>query len=72
MIAAIATDPDTQACLARQVLGYVLTRGLTSNDDLCVAKAVGAASVTDHGTFSDLMRKVVGSRQFFMQTGEAP
>ena len=72
MYDAVARDEDTQACLAQQVMGYVLTRALTSNDDLCVSKAIGTASVTATGTFSDLLTKIVGSRQFFMQTGEAP
>jgi hypothetical protein len=68
----IAREEQTQACLAQQVLGYVLTRAMTSSDDLCVSKAIGTASVTPTGTFSDLVTKIVGSRQFFMQTGEAP
>ena len=53
-------------------MGYVLTRALTSNDDLCVSKAIGTSSVTPTSTFSELLTKIVGSRQFFMQTGEAP
>jgi hypothetical protein len=68
----LAADPETRACLAQQIMAYALTRAMTSNDDQCVAKAIGAAAVGPDGTFADLVVKIVGSRQFFMQTGEAP
>jgi hypothetical protein len=54
------------------VMAYALTRALASTDDLCVARTIGAASVTPGGTFSQLMKMIVESRQFTMQTGEAP
>lgn len=72
MLDDIAQDDQTRACLAQQMMAYALTRAITSPDDLCVAKAIGTASVTPNGSFSDLVIKVVRSRQFFMQTGEAP
>jgi hypothetical protein len=72
MLADLAQDDQTRTCLAQQILSYAVTRAMTSTDDLCVSKAIGTASVTPTGTFSDLVIKVVRSRQFFMQTGEAP
>lgn len=72
MFDAIAKDEQTKACLAQQMMAYAVTRAMTSADDRCVGKAIGTASVTPTGTFSDLMIKVVRSRQFSMQTGEAP
>jgi hypothetical protein len=53
-------------------MAYALTRALTSTDDLCVVRAIGVASVTPGGAFSDTMKMIVQSRQFLMQTGEAP
>jgi hypothetical protein len=72
MYADLAQDDGTKACLAQQVMAYVLTRALTSTDDLCVVKAIGVASVTQAGTFSGLMNMIMQSRQFLDQTGEAP
>ena len=72
MYADLAVDDGTRACLAQQVMAYALTRALTSPDDLCVVKAIGAASVTPSGSFSETMNMIVQSRQFLMQTGEAP
>ena len=72
MFDAISQDEQTKACLAQQMLSYVVTRAMTSADDYCVSKAIGVASITPSGSFSDLVTKVVRSRQFFMQTGEAP
>ena len=72
MYADLAADDETRACLAKQVMAYALTRALTSTDNLCVANAIGTASVTPTGAFSDTMKLIVQSRQFLMQTGEAP
>lgn len=72
MYAELAGDDGTRACLAQQLMAYVLTRALTSTDDQCVAKSIGTASVTPKGTFSETMKLIVQSRQFLMQTGEAP
>jgi hypothetical protein len=68
----LAQDPGTQACLAEQLMSYVLTRALTSSDDLCVVKQIGTSSVTPTGSFSETMKLIIQSRQFLMQTGEAP
>ncbi len=72
MLDDLAGDDQTKTCLAQQMLSYAVTRAMTSTDDLCVSKAIGVASVTPTGRFSDLVLKIVRSRQFFMQTGEAP
>jgi hypothetical protein len=72
MLDEIAADDATRACLARQVMSYALTRALTSTSDKCVAKAIGRAAVTDAGSLSSLIVKIVTSHQFQMQTGEAP
>jgi hypothetical protein len=72
MYSELAGDDETKACLARQIMSYVLTRALTSTDDLCVAKAIGVTSVAPGGAFSQTMKLIVASRQFLMQTGEAP
>jgi hypothetical protein len=53
-------------------MAYVLTRALTSTDDQCVATSIGKASVTPTGSFSETMKLISQSRQFLMQTGEAP
>jgi hypothetical protein len=71
MVDEIASDDATRACLARQVMSYALTRALTSTDDKCVARAIGRITVTDSGSLSDLIVKIVSSHQFQMQTGEA-
>ncbi|MGO9715097.1 MAG: DUF1592 domain-containing protein [Polyangiaceae bacterium] len=72
MYADLAQDNGTRGCLATQLMAYVLTRALTSSDDLCVVNAIGTASVTPTGSFSETMNLIVQSRQFLMQTGEAP
>jgi hypothetical protein len=72
MYAELAADDGTRACLAQQIMAYALTRALSSPDDLCVVKAIGTASVTPDGSFSETMNMIVQSRQFLMQTGEAP
>jgi hypothetical protein len=72
MYADLAQDDGTRACLAQQIMAYALTRALTSTDDLCVVRAIGVASVTPTGSFSNTMQLIAGSRQFLMQTGEAP
>ncbi len=53
-------------------MAYVLTRALTTPDDLCVVSAIGTSTVTPTGSFSETMNMIVQSRQFLMQTGEAP
>lgn len=72
MYADLAAADGTRACLAQQVMAYALTRALTSTDDLCVVGSIGTTSVTPTGSFSDTMNQIVQSRQFLMQTGEAP
>jgi hypothetical protein len=72
MVADLAAADGTRACLAQQLMAYVLTRALTSTDDQCVVKSIGTASVTPTGSFSETMSLIVQSRQFLMQTGEAP
>jgi hypothetical protein len=72
MYADLAATADARACLAEQLMAYVLTRALTSTDDLCVVNAIGTASVTPTGSFSQTMNLIAQSRQFLMQTGEAP
>jgi hypothetical protein len=72
MYADLAAADGTRACLAQQVMAYVLTRALTSTDDLCVVGSIGTTSVTPTGSFSNTMNQIVQSRQFLMQTGEAP
>jgi hypothetical protein len=72
MIADLAADDGTRACLAQNLMAYVLTRALTSTDDECVTKTIGKTSVTPTGSFSETIAMIVQSRQFLMQTGEAP
>ena len=72
MYSELAGDDGTKACLAQQLMSYVLTRALTSPDDMCVAKTIGTASVSPTGAISQTMKLIVESRQFLMQTGEAP
>lgn len=72
MYSDLATDDGTRACLAQQVMAYVLTRALESPDDQCVVKAIGTTTVTPTGSFSETVSMIVQSRQFLMQTGEAP
>lgn len=72
MFGDLAGDDGTRACLAQQIMAYVLTRALTSPDDQCVVKAIGTTSVTPTGSFSETVSMIVQSRQFLMQTGEAP
>jgi Protein of unknown function (DUF1592)/Protein of unknown function (DUF1588)/Protein of unknown function (DUF1587)/Protein of unknown function (DUF1595)/Protein of unknown function (DUF1585) len=72
MYAEIGQDDATRACLARQVFSYALARAATSQDDRCVASAMGAAAVTPTGKLSQLMTMLVTSNQFLMQAGEAP
>jgi hypothetical protein len=72
MYADLAATADARACLAERLMAYVLTRALTSTDDLCVVNAIGTASVTPTGSFSQTMNLIAQSRQFLMQTGEAP
>jgi hypothetical protein len=72
MYADLAGSDGTRACLAQQLMAYVLTRALSSTDDLCVVKSIGTASVTPTGAFSETLKLIVQSRQFLMQTGEAP
>jgi hypothetical protein len=72
MYAELAAADGTRACLAQQVMAYTLTRALTSTDDQCVVNAIGTTTVTPTGSFSQTMNGIVQSRQFLMQTGEAP
>jgi hypothetical protein len=72
MYSKLAGDNATRGCLAEQLMAYVLTRALTSTDDQCVVNAIGTATVTPTGAFSETMKLIVQSRQFLMQTGEAP
>jgi hypothetical protein len=72
MYSELSSQDGTRACLAQQVMAYVLTRALASTDDVCVVNAIGTASVTPTGSFSETMNMIVQSRQFLMQTGEAP
>lgn len=72
MFADLAADDGTRACLAQQLMSYVMTRALTSTDDQCVVKSIGTTSVTPGGSFSETIAMIVLSRQFLMQTGEAP
>ena len=72
MYADLAVDDGTRACLAQQIMAYIVTRALASPDDQCVVKSIGTTSVTPTGSFSETISMIVQSRQFLMQTGEAP
>ena len=73
MYDALAKSPQVQSCLARQMMNLATTRAMASGgDDLCVTRVIGAQSLTPAAHFSDLVASVIDSRQFRMQTGEAP
>jgi hypothetical protein len=66
----LGSSPVVQACIAKQVMSLAITRALVSSDDSCVSKTIGATKTATK--FSDLIWGIVSSRQFSMQTGEAP
>jgi hypothetical protein len=72
MFSDLAEDQQTRACLAERLMGFLLTRALSSSDDRCVTKAIGQSLVTPEGKLSDVVGTIVRTRQFLMQTGEAP
>ncbi|HEY1695654.1 MAG TPA: DUF1592 domain-containing protein [Polyangiaceae bacterium] len=72
MYSELAASDGTRACLAQQLMAYVLTRALSSTDDLCIVNQIGTTTVTPSGSFSSTMSLIAQSRQFLMQTGEAP
>jgi hypothetical protein len=72
MIDLLAQDPNVQACLARKLMSYVLTRPADSSDDACVAKVAGTQSVTADSHLSDLFTQIMRSPQFLSQQGVMP
>ncbi len=68
----LAALDATRACLARHVLAYAVGHAVTSASDLCAARTIGTVAVTPNGSLSQLIRLIVQSPQFQMQTGEAP
>lgn len=62
----------TKACFSQQLMAIATTRAVKSQDDLCVQKWIGETTSGPQAKFSDTILATVLSRQFRMQTGEAP
>lgn len=72
MVRYLASSPTVKACMARKMMEMAISRPARSTDDQCVAKANAASAMAEGAKFSDLVKAVVLSRQFGLQTGEAP
>lgn len=61
-----------KSCVVRNVMSLGLTRKVASTDDQCDAQKISEVYMTPNAKFSDLITNIVTSRQFRMQTMEAP
>ncbi len=68
----LAASPSIRSCLVKKVMSAGLARRVASVDDNCIAGQISTASMTPQSKFSDLVMNIVNSRQFKMQTTEAP
>ena len=69
---ALATSPTVRSCMVRKIMAAGLARRVASVDDQCIAGQFSATGMTATSKFSDLVFSIVTSRQFKMQTAEAP
>ncbi|MGE4130492.1 MAG: DUF1592 domain-containing protein [Bdellovibrionales bacterium] len=60
-----------KACLVRKLLSVALTRAVASVDDRCVAESIGSGNITETTKISDVLKRIVSTRQFMMQNGES-
>jgi hypothetical protein len=72
MLKQIAALDQTKACFAQQIMSIATTRAAKSSEDRCVQNVVGTTTSLATSKFSDTISAIVKSRQFRMQTGEAP
>ena len=72
MLSYLATSSTVKTCMTRKMLELALYRRARSTADQCVSQEIGQAALTDTSKFSDLVKMIVLSRQFGMQTGAAP
>jgi hypothetical protein len=63
---------DVKSCLVRNVMSLGLTRKVASADDRCGSLKISEVGMTPNSKFSDLIANIVTSRQFRMQSTEAP
>jgi Protein of unknown function (DUF1592)/Protein of unknown function (DUF1588)/Protein of unknown function (DUF1587)/Protein of unknown function (DUF1595)/Protein of unknown function (DUF1585) len=70
MFKRLASEAGVRSCLAKQLLGFALTRVMDGPSDQALADAIGAAQVTDSGTMSGVIAQIVRSPQFRQQVGE--
>ncbi|HEY8270656.1 MAG TPA: DUF1592 domain-containing protein, partial [Pseudobdellovibrionaceae bacterium] len=68
----LATSSTIKSCLVRKVMAVGLTRNVASTEDQCNAQQISELSMNANSKFSDLILNIIASRQFRMQTTEAP
>lgn len=72
MLRQIPNLSSVKSCFPQQVMAIATSRDVRSSDDTCIQNLIGAATSASNSKFSDLITQVVLSREFRMQTGEAP
>jgi hypothetical protein len=72
MLSYLATSSTVKTCMTRKMLELALSRRARSTADQCVSQEIGQAALSDTSKFSDLVKMIVLSRQFGMQTGATP
>jgi len=72
MLTYLATDSSVKSCMARKMLELALARPAVSQDDRCVTQTIGQTTLASDSKFSDLVKGIVLSRSFVMQSWESP
>ena len=68
----LATNKSVKACMTRKMMEMALMRVARAADDKCVNSFIGQESLNADAKFSDMIKGIVLSRQFGLQTGESP
>ena len=68
----LATNKQVKSCLSRKMMEMALMRVTKAADDKCVNSFIGQQSFNADSKLSDVMKGIVLSRQFGLQTGESP
>jgi len=72
MLSYLATSSTVKTCMTRKMLELAVSRRARTTADQCVSKEIGQAALSDTSKFSDLIKMIVLSRQFGMQSGATP
>ena len=72
LLSEMGESARVKSCMAKKIMELATKRVASTKDDVCVTDVIGASKTGTAGKFSDLIKSVVLTRQFRLQSGDSP